>query len=256
MKSTIYAIIGVYNREAPGVAVTTRGLPQEGSVPVSSQDTPSKSKQAIRRTLAPARPCGTCGQMFEPAATEVNRGRGRFCSRVCSSRYGHSLYQTRQPIDNNDGTFSIPLTCGKFAIVDAQDVDKVTGRDWTFSHGYARSQSEQMHRVILGLSVDHPEVDHIDLDGLNNRRSNLRLATRAQNGWNRGLNHNSSTKYKGVSFHRASGLYRARITVHGVGKCLGYFAAPEDAARAFDKAALHEYGEFAYLNFPDDREAA
>jgi len=91
------------------------------------------------------------------------------------------------------------------------------------------------------------DVDHIDGNKLNNRRSNLRVATRSQNSANRGPTGGTS-KFKGVRYCKDKGRYRAEIQADGRYIHLGYFDVEVDAARAYDQAAVTHYGEFAYTN--------
>ncbi len=117
-----------------------------------------------------------------------------------------------------------------------------------------------MHRAILGVTDPAIEVDHRSGDGLNNRRGNLREATRAQNSRNLGLPRNSTSGFKGVSFTRSKGQplakpWQASINVNWKGYHLGYFATAAAAARAYDAAARVHFGEFARLNFPATTEA-
>lgn len=92
-------------------------------------------------------------------------------------------------------------------------------------------------------------VDHRDHEGLNNTRTNLRLATRSQNSCNNKKTRGRSSKYKGVSRDKR-GYWRAKIHFKGKHIFLGYFDNEIDAARAYDKAAKELHGEFAVLNFP------
>lgn len=109
-----------------------------------------------------------------------------------------------------------------------------------------------MHKMILpGV-----EVDHIDGNPLNNRRSNLRPATRTQNQRNRRKQRKPVTsRYKGVCLNRKTGKWIAYINPGG-GKTiyLGSHRVEEDAARAYDEAARRHHGAFARLNFPEDGE--
>lgn len=98
------------------------------------------------------------------------------------------------------------------------------------------------------------DVDHIDGDKGNNAIANLRLASRSQNAANAsGLRKNNTSGYRGVSLYRRTGRWDARIFVEGVTHCLGHHTTAEEAARAYDRAAYKFYGEFAYLNFPEER---
>ena len=110
-----------------------------------------------------------------------------------------------------------------------------------------------MHREIL-KPPDGIMVDHINHDGLDNRRANLRLATPSQNRANVRRLTVSSSGFRGVSFHINRGDYIAQIRKDGKGIFLGYFDSPLEAARAYDQAAQELHGEFAVLNFPTSGE--
>jgi hypothetical protein len=101
-----------------------------------------------------------------------------------------------------------------------------------------------MHKLITGW----PKTDHIDHDGLNNQRSNLRPATTAQNNHNQRPQRNTSSRFKGVTWHKRIGKWQAAIKVADKNRHLGVFPDEEDAARAYNAAAVEAYGEYAYLN--------
>jgi hypothetical protein len=110
----------------------------------------------------------------------------------------------------------------------------------------------EAHRLIFCMMTgDWPQklIDHKDRDGLNNRWANLREADRAQNQHNRGKRKDNPSGYKGVRAPK-KGKWHARITVNRKSIHLGAFLSPEEAARAYDRAALRHFGEYAGLNFP------
>ncbi len=147
------------------------------------------------------------------------------------------------------------------AAFDTPDAEHVGGLSWyrnTSKHGltsYAatsmwqqgRSRVVLMHRL---LNPDVPEQDHFDGNGLNNCRSNLRTCTHSENHAARPLQRNSTSGFKGVSYAKRERLWRAYIVKMRRQQGLGYFTTAEEAARAYDRAALTAFGEFARLNFP------
>jgi hypothetical protein len=154
----------------------------------------------------------------------------------------------------------IPLTQNRFARVDPEDYAALARHKWSAARQgrtiYAvRSHHGvqiRMHRVIMkaprGLVCDH--IDH---DGSNNTKRNLRLCTRNQNGKNQRRRTDGRSKYKGVSWHKGDGRWHARIYHNGRCHHLGRFRREIDAARAYDRAARRLHGSFASLNFPRRR---
>ena len=157
-----------------------------------------------------------------------------------------------------EGAKLIPLTQDKFAIVDAEDYGRLCKYKWYTQKGrrnyYARNQRPHgmvlMHRVILNAPRGLV-VDHINHNGLDNRKRNLRLCTVTQNNQNRRpiTNPNKTSKYKGVSFDKNRNRFAAYIKHHKKSYFLGRFDSETDAAKAYDKKASELFGEFAYLNF-------
>lgn len=149
----------------------------------------------------------------------------------------------------------IPLTQGRVALVDDEDYECLASFRWCANRKgstfYAvfrdHKKSTYMHRLLLSAPADML-VDHISGDGLDNRRQNIRLATRAQNGMNRGRPANNTSGFKGVHFEVRTGRWRADIASEGGSKCLGRFPDPEEAYAAYCDAAKELHGEFARVS--------
>jgi hypothetical protein len=157
----------------------------------------------------------------------------------------------------------IPLSKGKFAIVDPEDHERLSKYKWytckrdntyyairgKWSPVLKKRQTIAMHSEI----IDVPEglfVDHINHNGWDNRKANLRPATAADNARNsRYQKINTTSKYRGVWYNKQTRKWRAIIFVHQRSIHLGYFENQIQTAKAYDKAARKYYGEFAVLNF-------
>lgn len=159
-------------------------------------------------------------------------------------------------------TKKTPLTHGKFALVDDDDYERVTAFKWRviFSRnrtvlyagrrprcGGGKKTTIYLHRFILRVKKRTVEVDHINGNRLDNRKANLRRATRRQNAWNVGKTSKNTTGFKGVRYQ--NGGYDARISTRQGQKHIGRFKTAAEAARAVDAAALKHHGKFACLNF-------
>lgn len=155
----------------------------------------------------------------------------------------------------------ILLSRGMFALVDDEDFYEINGLRWCAhrNHGLWNACHEirvsrgfrfnlYMHRVVLNAPMDM-EVDHINHDGLDNRKCNLRLCTRSQNCSNARLLSRSTSGYKGVTWKKANKAWCAQIC-HKLQKIhIGLFDDAKEAARAYDVTALNLYGDFACINF-------
>lgn len=156
----------------------------------------------------------------------------------------------------------IPLTQGFHAIVDAEDYDALSafkwcvrpaGRRFYAQRGYAKEDKSwttmQMHRQIMSATPEMM-VDHINHDGLDNRRENLRLCSRLENCRNKRSAIGTSSQFLGVTWDKKSYKWRTRITVDGHRRLIGFFNSEIKAAIAYDNAARKYFGEFANPNFP------
>lgn len=148
-----------------------------------------------------------------------------------------------------------------FVEIDEEDYELVSQYSWwickpKYGKAYAQAYSHRaegrkyyvyMHCLIMGQKG----IDHIDGNGLNNQKSNLRFATNAQNQANIKKRPGCSSKYKGVSWNTARSVWIAEINNKGRHIHLGTFTDEEEAARTYDKAARELQGEFAQLNFTE-----
>lgn len=156
----------------------------------------------------------------------------------------------------------IQLTQNQVALVDDVDFQMLSQWKWhavksrNKIYSYRQDCSKipyktvLMHRIVINAK-NGDIVDHIDGDGLNNQKSNLRICTNTENMRNREKPLNNTSGYKGVSLYKRYSRYVAYIFFEGKRKHLGYFDDPIDAARAYDAKAKEYFGEFANLNFPE-----
>lgn len=168
-------------------------------------------------------------------------------------------------------TSIVPLygkkAAGRIALVDDEDYDLVMQHRWRVyektgpgrrrTNGpYAwtairRSDGRRTFPYMHSLITGYLRTDHVNGDGLDNTRGNLRPATNSQNGANQRPVEGCTSRYKGVCWHQGRS-WLAQIKVDGHHRNLGYFADEDEAARAYDASALAAWGTYARLNFPEE----
>jgi HNH endonuclease len=163
----------------------------------------------------------------------------------------------RLPVEREGDVVRIPLTQGFTTVVDWADWPRVAPYTWCVCNAqtkwpYAVTASPRgrvlLHRLLLD-APSHLQVDHRDLDTLNNRRANLRLVTPQENHANQ-RHFGTSSRFRGVIWHR--GKWRAVVVARGRRYYLGRFVHEDDAARAVDAVLRDAWGPHARLNFPPD----
>jgi hypothetical protein len=151
---------------------------------------------------------------------------------------------------------------GKFAIVDGEDYEELSQHKWYGTEkGYATTLvfnagvAVRMNRKILGLTDRSMVSDHINRNKLDNRKCNLRAVTPQQNNMNTPPQTTNTTGFKGVyeaKYVDGTPYYIAQIRFNGEQYYLGAYVTAKEAAHAYDNKAREHFGEFAYLNFPDE----
>jgi hypothetical protein len=164
-------------------------------------------------------------------------------------------------------TKSIPLTQGKFALVDDEDYEYLNQWKWCCQsqefidyairciYGEIGHTTIRMHRVILHAKQGQI-IDHINHNGLDNRKLNLRFCTCSQNNINRIRQNNNTSGFRGIfrAWRKTKPRWGAHLQLNGKIKHAGYYDSPEEAARAYDLIAKTYFGEYAVLNYPEVNE--
>ncbi len=177
----------------------------------------------------------------------------------CNKHYNQDLkhgrcfktgFDKREPIVEKDYA-RLPLTKGKYAVIDIKDIELVTPYQWYFDGKYAATNLPEgrgklrLHRLLI-----NPETglvtDHINGDRLDNKRNNLRMCSSSANNQNRP--NNNKNGYRGITWNKRRKKWVAQISIDNKNKGLGYFITKEEAAEAYNAVASKLHGEFARLN--------
>lgn len=153
----------------------------------------------------------------------------------------------------------IQLSQGKVALIDDDDFERVNQFKWSFGvskrdktiyvkrRDWSKKEYIKLHRFILN-APKNKQVDHIDGNGLNNQKSNLRLCSQSENKRNSKIYSNNTSGYKGVTFSRSNSKWIARVMVNKKYVNFGSYKTKEEAAIAYNNAAIKHYGNFARIN--------
>jgi len=181
-----------------------------------------------------------------------------FCPKPVEQHHAKRRDHSANTSRSKEQTRLIPLGHGVFAIVDAADYEWLSQYKWfLYGAGYVARQTQgkiiYMHREIM-QAPPGKDVDHLDGNRADNRGSNLRICTHPENLRNAAKRPGCLSRYKGVSFDRRRNKWYAQIWCEGKMTRLGTFDDEIEAARTRDRAALARFGEYAWLNFPEEIE--
>ena len=156
----------------------------------------------------------------------------------------------------------IELTKGMQAVIDDEDYELIRPYKWFaipkgktayaigYRHGFSTGKRVSMHAV---LNPEFELTDHANGNGLDNRRVNLREATKSQNAAN--CRHKSTSGFRGVCWHKRRQRWTVQLKLNYRNILYAHFDAKEEAAREYDKVAKEVFGEFACLNFPEEKDS-
>lgn len=200
--------------------------------------------------------CKQCNKEFE-AINERPIHPAIFCGRKC-------FFESRKLTSRNFDSLNksiIPLTQGEFAIIDPEDFDRVSKLTWhlldqKIISKYAitnikingKNTTMRMHRFIMNAH-ESIKYDHINGNGLDNRKSNLRVCTPSQNTMNAPPQRNGTSKFKGVFWDNQKNKWACKIKFNGKSIHIGFYNNEIDAAKAYDLNAIEYFKNFARPNF-------
>ncbi len=169
--------------------------------------------------------------------------------------------------ENTGEAMRIPLTRGKHALVDAEEYPRLARYSWHAFHdkkdgrwlavrgervhvgGHSITRNIWMHRELLDVPAGML-VEHLNGDGLDNRKANVQVTTRAARYAKLGKLSTNTSGYRGVTFYARTGKWRVQIRCDGTTTHIGYFTTAEEAAVAYDRKAREVFGDSAYQNVP------
>lgn len=199
-----------------------------------------------------------CGNDVVIRSDKLSTGRVKSCG--CQRIISNKSRKKKMKYDLVEDYVICTLTNGVSFMVDAIDFPNIQKYGWSYNRprDYIFCNSKDidcmpLSRFIMRCPKGY-EVDHVNHNRLDNRRCNLRIATRSENQANSNSRRNSSSKYKGVSLCNQTKLWRASIQCGNKQCTIGRFKNEEDAAKAYDLFACRIHGEFAMLNFPELRD--
>ena len=201
-----------------------------------------------------------CGNMVISCGASIRSGGVKSCGCLKKEvREATKLNYVKVNRYDLSGTYGVGYTDNNEEFwFDLDDYEKIKDCHWRYNEdgyvcGYHRQYQKhlKLHRLVLDVFDATIEVDHINHPPrsehkVDNRKSNLRIATRSQNCINTAMYKNNSSGYRGVSWHPGQQKWLARIQVNGNGICLGYFDNKEDAANAYEIASNKYFGEYKY----------
>jgi hypothetical protein len=225
------------------------------------------------KTTKPNCICLICKNEFYICPSHKKRG-GIYCSNKCHGisqigrkgrkawNKGISIIKQKQTIILPNGEIAVKINLSKdlFALIEDEDFDRVNQYKWFLLGGHKNKQYAKtgngllLHRFIMNVDMKskNVQIDHINGNGLDNRKVNLRLATNQQNNANTSIRNDNTSGYKGVYYKKdreqRKKKWGAQININKKNISLGYFLTKEEAALAYNEAAIKYFGEFAYLN--------